>query len=93
MSQQNAAAIADLGRALDKHAVDEAEVWGAVRSQVSDIHDAMFGSEKDPDRKGFNEQLRDMQDDINGAKRFGWLGLGAMITALVALVKSALVGN
>lgn len=86
MSQQNAAAIKGLHKLVAEHAKDEAEVWGAVRSQVADIHAAMFGSEKDPDRRGFNERIRDIEDYIGGVKKTVWLAVAAFVSSIFALV-------
>jgi hypothetical protein len=88
MSAQNAKKLDALAAQLDKHAADEAEVWGAVRAQVNDIHVLLFGSEKDPDRRGWLERIRDLEDYVNGAKKVAWLAITGLVTAVFALLVS-----
>ena len=104
MSEQNAAALQRLqvtvetnGKALNEHAADEAEVWGAVRTQVGEIHAVILGSLDDPDRPGMNERLRKVEASDERRKKFEWLVGGALLTSglalIVALAKAALVGG
>jgi hypothetical protein len=86
MSEKNARKLDELTLKLDAHAADEAEVWGQVRTQVNDIHTLLFGSEKDPDRRGWLERIRDLEDYVGGAKRVVWLAVGGFVTAVFALL-------
>jgi hypothetical protein len=93
MSAQNARAIKDLHVALDKHAKEEAEVWGEVREQVSEIHIALLGDVGKPDQRGWLERIRDLEDYVGSWKRATWLAVGGVISGviglIVALVKSS----
>ena len=97
MSQQNAEAIQAVHNDLNKHAADEAEVWGDVRKQVGEIHAVILGSLDDPDRPGMNERLRKVEASDERRKKFEWLVGGALLTSglalVVALAKAALVGS
>lgn len=97
MSEQNAAAIEAVHKALKDHAADEKLVWTSVQAQVADLHGAWFGDPKQPDRKGYAEQIRDIQDYLGGVHKLTWLAVGGFISGvfalIVALVKQATVGG
>ena len=86
MSQQNSKAIKDLHGLFVKHAADEAEVWSGVRTQVSEIHIALLGDVKDPDRRGWLERIRDLEDYVGSWRRATWLAVGGLISGVFALV-------
>ena len=82
MSQQNSKAIKDLHGLFVKHAAG----WGGVKTQVSEIHSALLGDVKDPDRRGWLERIRDLEDYVGSWRRATWLAVGGLISGVFALV-------
>ena len=86
MSQQNAEALAGIKVDLN-----------LVQAQVADLHAVWFGDPKDPDRRGYAEQIRDLQDSVAGAKKFVWIAITGFVTGtfalIVALAKEAATGR
>ena len=59
-----------------------------IEAMVKDIHGVIFGSASNPDRKGYAERLRDVEDYLSRINRLIWLGVGAVVVSLVTLAFS-----
>jgi hypothetical protein len=86
MSAQNARAIKELAGFLSDHAKEEIQVWNGVKTQVTEIHIALLGDVKDPDRRGWLERIRNLEDYVGSWKRATWLAVGGIISGVIAII-------
>jgi hypothetical protein len=62
----------------------------AIAKQLGLLVDGMFGCEADPDRKGFNERLRDVEGSIANAGRAMWIAVAALIGVIMTAILGAI---